>query len=325
MKDVKQCSISSVAFTLEIDAYQTLYDYIEAIRNRYGTDPDGDEILMDIETRVAELILAVHSADRVVAKPLIDNIIAQLGSVDDICGDAQSAEQEPTREKRKSYRQLYRNIDEMAIGGVCSGIAAYVGCSVPLVRLIALLLLMCGGASFWIYVILWVVVPAAVTARQKLEMRGEPVTVSTIRDYYNSLSDSQPAKSFFASLLSLFGKIAKFFIVLVVVTLLIALVVSIIAIIVSLFAVIVSGSTFAIYALPVVVLCSLILFFAICIYILVTLLNSRRIKAWPIVVALFLWCALSIGGAMMIHNDDDLRLNLNSFRLHITNTNDCCD
>ncbi len=305
MKDVKQCSISSVAFTLEIDAYQTLYDYIEAIRNRYANDADADEILSDIEGRIAELILSVHSADRVVAKPLIDTIIKQMGSVDDICGEAPASEDAPTEEERKSHRRLYRNIDDAPIGGVCAGIAAYLGCSVVLVRVIALLLLIGWGASLWLYIILWVAVPAAVTARQKLEMRGEPVTASSIRDFYNSLEVDKKTRSVLGSIVVGIGKIILFFAKFILGCMLIGLLVLIIGAIVALFAVIISDTPFVDFVMPVVALLSVVLLMGIAIYAIIAFINSRRVKAWPIVLALVLWLLLAITSAVLISQNTE--------------------
>ncbi len=305
MKDVKQCSISSVAFTLEIDAYQTLYDYIEAIRNRYANDADADEILSDIEARIAELILSVHSADRVVAKPLIDNIIKQMGSVDDICGEEPNSGNEANEAERKSHRHLYRNIEDAPIGGVCSGIAAYVGCSVALVRVIALLLLICWGASFWLYIILWVAVPAAVTARQKLEMRGEPVTASSIRDFYNSLEMEQKTRSVLGSIFAGIGKIILFFAKFILVCMLIGLLFMIVGAIVALFALIADGIPNFDLVISIVAILSVVLLAGIAIYAIIAFINSRRVKAWPIVLALVLWLLLAITSAVLISQNSE--------------------
>ena len=84
MNEVKKCSISSIAFTMEADAYATLHEYIETLKKSYRDDKDGDEIIADIEARIAELILTTQDNNKIVEKPLIDNIIAQLGSAEAI-------------------------------------------------------------------------------------------------------------------------------------------------------------------------------------------------------------------------------------------------
>lgn len=75
MKEVKKCSISGVAFTLDADAYEELSAYLESLKRSYRESPDGAEIVADIEARIAELILSVQDNARVVEKPLIMNII----------------------------------------------------------------------------------------------------------------------------------------------------------------------------------------------------------------------------------------------------------
>lgn len=69
------------------------------------------------------------------------------------------------------------------IGGVCSGLAAYFDIDTVLMRVIAVVALFLGSAGFWIYVILWIAVPKARTASEKLEMRGLPVTAENLRRY----------------------------------------------------------------------------------------------------------------------------------------------
>ena len=91
MKEVKKCSISGVAFTMDTDAYQELEAYLESLKKTYKETPDGAEIVADIEARIAELILSAQDSTRVVEKPLILNIIRQMGTAEDI------SEEEPGR------------------------------------------------------------------------------------------------------------------------------------------------------------------------------------------------------------------------------------
>ena len=90
MKEVIKCSIAGVAFTLDTDAYDTLRRYLDTLNDTYRTTPDGPEIVADIEARIAELILTAQDGSRVVDLPLIRNIIAQLGTPEDISGHGES-------------------------------------------------------------------------------------------------------------------------------------------------------------------------------------------------------------------------------------------
>ena len=118
MKEVKKCSISGVAFTMDTDAYQELEAYLESLKKTYKETPDGAEIVADIEARIAELILSAQDSTRVVEKPLILNIIRQMGTAEDI------SEEEPGRspEEPRIPRRLYRDTENAKLGGVCAGI-----------------------------------------------------------------------------------------------------------------------------------------------------------------------------------------------------------
>ncbi|MDE5637838.1 MAG: PspC domain-containing protein, partial [Alistipes sp.] len=146
MKDVKKCSLSGVAFTMDVDAYQTLNAYIESLRSSYGSSKDGEEIIADIEARIAELILSTMSGEGVVEKPLIDNIIRQMGSAADI--SESSDEGEPKAAEPRIPRRLYRDAESAKLGGVCAGLAKYFDTDpvwVRMVLLLPLLLTMVSG------------------------------------------------------------------------------------------------------------------------------------------------------------------------------------
>ena len=87
----------------------------------YKETPDGAEIVADIEARIAELILSAQDSTRVVEKPLILNIIRQMGTAEDI------SEEEPGRspEEPRIPRRLYRDTENAKLGGVCAGIGKY--------------------------------------------------------------------------------------------------------------------------------------------------------------------------------------------------------
>ena len=203
MKEIKKCSISGLSFMMEEDAYKMLSEYLESLKKTYGGTPDGNEIIADIEARIAELILSTQDNGRVVGRPLIANIIAQLGSAEDISEES-SPDDEPTRTAQgepRIPRRLYRDMERARLGGVCSGLAKYFNFEIPVVRLIfcaPILMMLLGSIPFlgWMgnaggnllacviagYIVMWIAVPAARTARQKLEANGEMITVQSIRD-----------------------------------------------------------------------------------------------------------------------------------------------
>jgi len=96
-------------------------------------------------------------------------------------------------EKQARTRKLFRNPDEKAIGGVCSGLAHYFGLETVWVRLAFVAAFFFFGSGFLLYVVLWIIIPKAYTAADKLQMRGEPVDVKNIeREMKNTGGTSQP-------------------------------------------------------------------------------------------------------------------------------------
>ena len=123
MKEVKKCSISGIAFTMDVDAYEALDAYLESLKKSYKDTPDGAEIVADIEARIAELILSTQDNTRVVEKPLMLNIIAQMGSAEDI--SEESSDRDLQCETPRIPRRLYRDTENAKLGGVCAGIGKY--------------------------------------------------------------------------------------------------------------------------------------------------------------------------------------------------------
>ena len=114
MKEVVKVSISGIAFSFAPDAYEVMKSYLDRLEAGYAKQPDGREIVADIEARIAELILNEQESDSVVSRQLAESVVAQLGFPDELEEHADSAEKLPKR--------LYRNPEGAVLGGVCSGI-----------------------------------------------------------------------------------------------------------------------------------------------------------------------------------------------------------
>ena len=267
MKETKKCSLSGLAFTMEDDAYVMLKEYLESLKRSYGHTPDGNEIIADIEARIAELILSTQDNARVVERPLVANIIAQLGTADAISEESavdDSATKTPHGEPRIP-RRLYRDMDNARLGGVCAGVAKYFKIEIPWVRLACcspLILIIVGGITpfmhwldrfgvnlLWVagisYLIMWIAVPPARTARQKLEANGEKITVQSIReasaDSRNADTD-RVAKPVIAETVTVLGRIMIFLLKMVAVLIIFALTIAALGLVIGLFAIIVAGA-----------------------------------------------------------------------------------
>lgn len=324
MNEIKKCSISGISFTLDKEAYARLEEYISSLKKAYDHNPDGAEIIADIEARIAELILsALSDAGQTVRKPLIENIIAQLGCAEDISGE--SADDEPIKSDTRIPRRLYRDVENAKLGGVCAGLGKYFDVDTVWIRLVPflplLVLIFCDG---WVasifgnlfgmfvisYIIMWFAVPSAKSARQKLEMNGEPVTVRSISEN-SSATPEETAKSSVASAVTVLGRIFVVMLKLFVALLILPFIFVSVVLLVAMFAVIFGGfaSLFEIGNFGALsgivspeepVLCVLgiliaLIPIALLLYLFVTLLMNRRPRMWIMLTALLLWIAVIVG------------------------------
>lgn len=327
MNEIKRCSISGVGFTLEKGAYNRLNDYLQSLRKSYGDNPDCDEILADIEARIAELILSAQSDPRtVVALPLIENIIGQLGSPEDISGD----ESKQQRAESRIPRRLYRDLENSKLGGVCAGLAKYFGVDAVWVRLIIfaplILLFLSGIPGLWwcsqlganlfgifllTYLILWFAIPGAKSARQKLEMEGETISASSIANKQTSTQEEQ-AKSSVATVVTTFGRVVVVILKAVLGLMLFPITAFVFAILITIVGVLTSSSGILSMGLgnvgnmaevvgdigvPLLV-CSLLLVMvpaAYVGYLIISLLINRKPRFWVLLVTLLAWILLLLG------------------------------
>lgn len=178
MKKTISVNLSGNAFLLDEDAYQVLDSYLKQLNRHFANEEGKQEIIADIEARIAEHLKAGIKVDnQVINIEEINRIIGIMGKPGDI--DDEKPTDQPYA-NHHSYRKMYRDIDNKILGGICSGMGHYWRVEPVLFRIIFVLTLLWGGLGLLIYLILWIVVPSALTAAQKLEMRGEPVTAENL-------------------------------------------------------------------------------------------------------------------------------------------------
>ncbi len=91
-------------------------------------------------------------------------------------------------------KKLFRDADKKVIGGVASGLAAYLKMDIVVVRLIFVITAIFGGIGFIAYIVFWIVVPEALSLTDKMQMQGEPVTLSNIESNIKKGQDEKPAE-----------------------------------------------------------------------------------------------------------------------------------
>ncbi|PDS25445.1 hypothetical protein B0A78_04900 [Flavobacterium columnare NBRC 100251 = ATCC 23463] len=180
-------------FHIDEDAYQKLNRYFSAIRNSLSIE-GRDEIMNDIESRIAELFSEkLGSSKQVLSLNDIDDVIDIMGQPEDY-----KIEEEPSKSSNYSYtgktKKLYRDKETGIVAGICSGLGHYFGLDPVWIRIALVLLVFAGfGVGLLAYIILWLVTPEAITTSEKLEMKGEPITISNIekkvKEEFESVSD----------------------------------------------------------------------------------------------------------------------------------------
>ena len=214
MKESKRVSISGVGFVFDIDAYEVLAAYLDNLNQTYKDTDDGEEIVADIEARIAELILNRQDAMTVVSLPLVRSIIEQMGSPEAIEEESNEGEAKPKEKAPRIPRRLYRNPESSKLGGVCSGVGTFFDIDPVWVRLgffsplpFAILFGALGwddisgfcGLLFVIFIlsyfVMWIAIPLAKSARQKLEMTGEKINAQTISSKTRANTEAEVERS----------------------------------------------------------------------------------------------------------------------------------
>ena len=324
MDQIKKCSLAGISFTLEADAYAALEGYIQSLQEAYKSTPDGEEIVADIEARIAELILSAVPADAIVTKPLILNIIKQLGSAEEIDSEQPDHEPEPRQAETTDQsgnpripRRMYRDVQHHKLGGVCAGIANYFDIDPTLVRLAAIapILIWLFGVMnlFWLhyiegfmgqlaglvvlgYIVMWFTIPPASTARQKLEMKGERITTDSIRSNVQNATAEERSRTLLADIVNVIGKILLICLKIFAAIILVGLVLGVCV----LGMVALAGIPMLDFNLPTGILlisffCVAVIPLLILIYLVIMLLISQRPKGRALLVMFILWVISLVG------------------------------
>ncbi len=196
MNKTVNINLGGMFFHIDEDAYQKLNRYFEAVKRSLSNSTGKDEIMKDIEMRIAELLTEKNRGEKqVVGLKDVEEIITVMGQPEDYRIDDEAAAEQTYNYSSSTRRtkKLYRDKDNSMVGGVLAGFGHYLGIDPLWLRIIMVILLLGFGTGFLIYVILWILMPAATTTTEKLEMTGEPVTISNIekkvRQEFDTISE----------------------------------------------------------------------------------------------------------------------------------------
>lgn len=195
MNKTTSINLGGYFFHIDEDAFRKLSNYFDAVRS--SLSPDGrEEIINDIESRISELFTEkLGTTKQVISLKEVDDIITIMGQPEDY----KIEEETPKNDFQSNYtsssssKKLYRDKENSFLGGVLSGLGHYFGVDPLWLRIIMVILFFGFGTGLVLYIILWILIPEAVTTSQKLEMKGEPINISNIekkvKEGFNEISD----------------------------------------------------------------------------------------------------------------------------------------
>jgi phage shock protein PspC (stress-responsive transcriptional regulator) len=195
MKEIIRIHIAKISYDIENVAKKELETYLKML-GVYSNDTD---IIEDIEIRITE-ILAERDVkkDGVISIGDVKALKQQLGDPREFMSDEIVVNSEDDSTSGLSSRRLYRNTDSAVFGGVLSGIAAFFEVNPLWTRLLFIIIAFASlGMAILVYIVLWIAIPSATTATDKLQMAGRPVTAKSIRELSENEASKIPSESDF--------------------------------------------------------------------------------------------------------------------------------
>jgi phage shock protein PspC (stress-responsive transcriptional regulator) len=200
MQRIIQINIAGRVIPIEEDAYLALKEYINSLERLFANEEGREEILQDIENRIAELFgIRLQGGAPAIDKTDVQKVTETLGDASELHDGASSSKSssgsysanagaqnnyqqyQQWQQYQNKKKRLYRNPYDKVVGGVCSGIAAYFDVDPAVVRIIFALMIFGVGIGFLAYIIAWIVVPVARTPEELHNMSGgEPMDFHTM-------------------------------------------------------------------------------------------------------------------------------------------------
>lgn len=189
-------------FQIDEDAYELLQQYINSLRSSFGRQNGGEEIVDDIEARIAELFDEMKAnGTEAITIDHVKDIISRIGKPEQLAGNDETDEKNGKKEghrydsfqnaaqdifnnvrARTAGKRLYRNPKDKMVAGVLSGIAAYTNTDPVIWRFLTVLLCLFYGIGIIAYIVLAIVLPEAKSPEQLLQMEGKDVTPQNLAD-----------------------------------------------------------------------------------------------------------------------------------------------
>jgi len=180
MNKIIKINLAGQAVSIDEQAYNSLSQYMRSLEKYFINTESGKEILEDIEARIAELFFATLRSNDFISEIHVQEAITLMGTAQDMGAEDNDESQDSQAYKDPKRKKLFRDKEDAIFGGVCSGIGAYYGLDTIAVRIMFILLVMLAGAPIVAYILLWAIIPAAITPQDRYRMHGDASTISDI-------------------------------------------------------------------------------------------------------------------------------------------------
>lgn len=187
MKKIININLASRLIPIEDSAYELLSQYLESLKRYFSQEEGADEIVGDIESRIAEIFQdKLRKGAHCITDEDVLAVKASMGTPEQFgdehrTGTGAAADPGPQTYYGRPRKRFYRDPDGKVLGGICNGLGSYFNIDPIIFRIIFALLAIMWGGGILLYLILWIATPAAETTAEKLEMRGERVDLNNIR------------------------------------------------------------------------------------------------------------------------------------------------
>jgi phage shock protein PspC (stress-responsive transcriptional regulator) len=182
MEKTLTININGWVFNINEDAYEKLTEYFKNLNGYFKKQDGGDEIVADIEARIAELFRDLtKDKENLVSIKEVEEVINIMGEPYQM-DDADDASYEPRTDNKKFKRKLFRDPLNAHIAGVASGLGKYIKLDPIIIRIIFIVLIPSGGLGIILYAVLWILIPEAATTSDRIKMEGKKVNVENIEN-----------------------------------------------------------------------------------------------------------------------------------------------
>lgn len=210
MKEITRIHLAKTPYDIELDAKEVLQKYLSEIKQMMGSE----DTMYEIEARMVELLgeRGVHN-NGIITMSDVEDLRSKMGLPKEF-SDSESNEdsQADLTPSNSPAKRLMRDTDNAIFGGVCAGIAAYWGINPLWVRLLFIISpFITFGTALLVYIIIWISLPEAKTAAEKLQMRGEPVTLDSLKKAANNSESKYRTKETLAKILRICLALGLFF------------------------------------------------------------------------------------------------------------------